>query len=198
MRVRSAPPPPDGDPQRGGVEPARACIFDTSKSAPEPFGIFDGHATVSTMATLEECKVAFEAITPILHKLRPQLRAVVASQYLDHPAYADGNFPIHWQGQNEVLEQPRSPTYLRFTHHPNAGTQHPIGHSTLCCFSMGPKANVHALRDVLVSAFGEEQLLSVDAYNVAVSELEWKAVFKMTAFAYLSTAVDWKVVSRST
>lgn len=100
-------------------------------------------------------EAAFIATSAILHDLRPRLRTVVVKALIGHPAYADGNFPIWWQGQNndQFIKNPRPPYYVRFSHHPSRIFQGVAkGQAHIQCYAQ-TEPWVEALRDIIIAAY---------------------------------------------
>jgi len=100
-------------------------------------------------------EAAFNATSAILHELRPKLRTVVTESFLGHPAYAEGTFPIWWQGQNndQFIKQAKPPFYVRFSHHPSRTHQGVMkGQAHIQCYAQ-TEPWTEALRDLVIGAY---------------------------------------------
>lgn len=118
-------------------------------------------------------EAGFNATSAILHDLRPRLRTVVTEAFLGHSAYADGNFPIWWQGQNndQFIKSPRPPYYVRFSHHTSRIFQGVAnGQVHIQCYAQ-TEPWVEALRDIVAVAYpaGERILEGILIQSVDVA-----------------------------
>ena len=117
-------------------------------------------------------EAAFTVTSSILHGLRPTLRTVVSRDYLDHPAYADGNFPIWWQHQNndQFIKQPKPPFFVRYSHHPSNIFRGVFkGHASIQCYAQ-TEPWVEALRDIVMDAYIEGDTIHQNGFDVTFLE----------------------------
>ncbi|WP_374274412.1 hypothetical protein [Brevundimonas sp.] len=131
-------------------------------------------------------RVTFEEVTQVLHLLRADLRRKTPNAFLDHPAYAAGNFPIHWQGQNEFLKAARPPAYVRFSHHP---TDVDRGFSIVGCFSRDSASYAEALSDVVMEAYRSRALRR----GVSVTRLDAKMSWSTRGVHYAPVYIHWEI-----
>ncbi len=132
----------------------------------------EGHSEAASEA-------AFTIMAARLHALRPKLRTVVVAPYLDHPAYAEGNFPIWWQGQNndQFITQAKPAYFVRFSHHP-INTFRGIfqGHASIQCYAQ-TEPWIETLRDLVMGAYPVGEVTSENGFDVAIKSVDAKSAW---------------------
>lgn len=119
-------------------------------------------------------EAAFAVTSMILNGLRAKLRTVVTAEYLGHPAYADDNFPIWWQHQNndQFIKQAKPPFFVRFSHHPSNTFRGVFkGMSAIQCYAQ-TEPWVEALRDIVMDAYPDGDTVHQNGFGVTFHEPE--------------------------
>lgn len=137
-------------------------------------------------------EAAFTVTSAVLHRLRPRLRSVVPDDALGHPAYADNNFPIWWQHQNndQFIKQAKPPFFVRYSHHPlNVYRGVFKGHAAIQCYAH-TEPWVGALRDLVVAAYPVGEVASHNGYEVTFREAESKGAWPVSGW---DRSKDWPI-----
>lgn len=119
-------------------------------------------------------EAAFNVTSAILHGLRPKLRGVVTEEFIRHPAYTEGNFPIWWQHQNndQFIKQAKPPFFVRFSHHP-LNTYNGVfkGHAHIQCYAL-TEPWVEALSDIVIDAYPAGEMVHQGDFAVTFREAD--------------------------
>lgn len=141
-------------------------------------------------------KAAFDTITARLDGLRPQLREVLISAYLDHPAYFDGAFPIWWLGQPRskiFLVERKPPAFVRFSHQPNLVVRgRSLGLSVIQPFAEH-KDVAFALMAVIREAFHSGEVLPTGGLEVLLGKVAGHDPLPSKSLFMGSVIVDWSI-----
>lgn len=141
-------------------------------------------------------KAAFEVTASRLNGLRPQLREVMPSEFLDHPAYAGGSFPIWWQGQpgSKIFRvEVRPPAFVRFSHHPNIthrGTA--IGMSLIQAYSSQAEVATSLMR-IVEKVFEVGEVVRSEGFDVTIDGIDLKSAWATRSVFMGPVTISWKV-----
>ncbi|MNS06314.1 hypothetical protein D3C72_377360 [compost metagenome] len=129
-------------------------------------------AIIDKTPDAQATEAAFTVTSMILHGLRSKLRTVVAAEFLSHPAYADDNFPIWWQHQNneQFIIKAKPPFFVRYSHHPSNPFQGVLkGLTSIQCYAQ-TQPWVEAIRDIVLGAYPEGETIYQNGFEVTFRE----------------------------
>ena len=143
-----------------------------------------------------EAKIAFEIIAGRLHELRSSLREAVDPDFLTHPAYPVGSFPIWWEGQPSskvFLVEKKPPAYVRFSHQPSVVDRgRSLGVTAVQPFSERRSVAV-ALISVVRGAFPSGEVLRRDGLEITVGQISGHDPLPSKGVFMGSVMISWTV-----
>ena len=140
---------------------------------------------------------AYDLLVTRLDCLRPAMRNAVPHEMLGHSAFADGSFPIWWQwqpGSKAFISEAKPPAFVRFSNHPSKTYQGTLrGHGSVQCFGKERQDVAEALRDVVMGAFAEGEVVSINGLDVTVREVEAMGAFPVNGIFSIPVYISWSV-----